>query len=54
MEWMFPSYLGKKTRVRRFGVSDPDALTYWNPRTLRKAAQSAAPTARFRNRKSKP
>jgi hypothetical protein len=54
MEWMFPSYMGKKTRVRRFGVSDPDDPELMEPTHPAKSAQSAAPTARYRKRKSKP
>jgi len=54
MEWMFPPYVMRTTRVRRFGVPDLHDPVLMKPTHPAKNAQSAAPTARYRNRKSKP
>ncbi|MFL6436915.1 MAG: REP-associated tyrosine transposase [Terriglobales bacterium] len=54
MDWRFPPYTMKRTRVRRFGQRDehdPVMIQHTHPA---KSTRSAAPTARYSTRKSKP
>ena len=54
MDWLFPPYVMKKTRVRRFGQpqeNDPPIIQHTDPLNT---AKGPAPTARYRKQKSKP
>lgn len=54
MDWLFPPYVMKRTRVRRFGrpdENDPVIIQHTHPA---KSTRSAAPTAWYRGQKSKP
>jgi putative transposase len=54
MDWMFPPYTMKRTRVRRFGQPEENDLLMIQHTHPAKSARSAAPTARSRRQKSKP
>ena len=53
MDWMFPPYQMKRTRVRRFGVPDGNEPQLEKTDPV-KTAKGPAPTARYRTQKSKP
>ena len=53
MDWMFPPYTMKRTRVRRFGEADPNDPVIVQHAHPAKTTRSAAPTARYRAQKSK-
>ena len=54
MEWMFPSYVMKRTKVRGFGEAQDNDLVVIRHAHPANRAQGAAPTVRYRNGKSKP
>ena len=54
MEWMFPSYVMKRTKVRGFGEAGENDLVMVRHAHPANGAQGAAPTVRYRNGKSKP
>lgn len=51
MDWMFPPYAMKKTRVRRFGQPENDDLVIIQHTHPANTARSAAPTAKYQKRK---
>ena len=54
MDWMFPPYVMKRTKVRRFGEARENDLTSIQPTHPANRTQGAAPTAKYHKQKSKP